>query len=71
MGTTVGEKKEKKKKKRQNKNSSTVSDTRARILSIMTESVLWTVFWIVLICTAKSLTVIVIVFSHSNQKQQS
>lgn len=70
MGTMVEEKKGKK-KKRQNKNSSTVSDSRARILGIMTESVLWTVFWIVLICTAKSLTVIVIVFSHSNQKQQS
>lgn len=65
MGTTVGEKK---KKKRQNKNSD--SDTRARILGIMTESVLWTVFWIVLLCMAKSLTVIVIVFSHSTQKQQ-
>lgn len=57
--------------KKQNKNSNTVSDTRARILDIMTESVLWTVFWIVLICTAKLLTVIVIVFSHSTQQQQS
>lgn len=63
MGTKVG--------KKRNKNSDTISDTRARILGVVTESVLWTVFWIVLICTAKLLTVIVIVFSHSTQQQQS
>lgn len=60
-----------KKKNKQNKNSNTVSDTRARILGAMTESVLWKVFWIVHICTAKLLTVIVIVFSHPTQQQQS
>lgn len=54
--------------KKWNKNSDTVSDTWARISDAMTESVLWTVVWIVLICTAKLLTVITIVFSHSTQQ---